>query len=74
MRDAYLDKEISFLAVDEKILDILKQNSIINIRDVWKLKRTDFKKMGLSDSQVNNIIIKLQLNGLDINGKIYKKI
>lgn len=74
MNDIYLNKDITCLVNDEQTINILKSNEKSKIRDVWMLKRQDLKKMGLTDTKINDIIIKLQLNGLDINSKVYNKI
>lgn len=66
-----LDKVIEELNLDKKIIDILKENNINLIKDIWILKRQDLKQMNLSDSDINQITIKLQLYGLDLNKKIY---
>ena len=66
-----LEKEIIELDLDKKIIDILKQNNINFIKDVWVLKRQDLKKIDLTDSDITQISIKLQLYGLDLNKKSY---
>ena len=66
-----LEKEIEELNLDSKITKILKENNIIFIKDVWILKRQDLKKMSLTDSDITQVSIKLQLYGLDLNKKIY---
>lgn len=66
-----LDKVIEELNLDKKIIDILKENNINLIKDIWVLKRQDLKQINLSDSDINQITIKLQLYGLDLNKKIY---
>lgn len=71
MNNSYLDKDISYLSLDDSITRLLIQNNLNFVRDIWILKRKDLKKYGLLDHQINSIIIKLQLNGLDINSKIY---
>lgn len=71
MLDKYLENDISLLYLDHKINTVLIDHHIITIRDLWELKRKDLKKMNLSDSQINQIIIKLQLNGIDLNKKVH---
>lgn len=66
-----LDKVIEELNLDKKIIDILKENNINLIKDIWILKRQDLKQINLSDSDINQITIKLQLYGLDLNKKVY---
>jgi hypothetical protein len=43
------------------------------MQEVWEFKRNELKNMGLKDSQINHIIIKMQLKGLDLNKKMYEK-
>ena len=66
-----LEKSIEELALDSKVLKILKDNNISTIEDIWVLKRKDLKDMGIKDSDITQITIKLQLYGLDLNKKIY---
>lgn len=73
MKNKYLDKNINILDLNEEIIDKLKNFNIDLIQDLWILKRNDLKKMGLATSEINNLIIKLQLLGLDLNKKVYRK-
>ncbi len=66
-----LEKDISELNLSTKINNTLKDNSINTIEDLWKLKRKELKDMKLSDSDITQVIIKLQLYGLDLNKKVY---
>jgi hypothetical protein len=61
------------LELNKEIIKLLKENNIALIKDLWKLKRDNLKKLNLNDSQINDIIIKMQLLGLDLNKKIYNK-
>lgn len=49
----------------------LYDNNINTINDIWTLKRKDLKNIGLTDKEIKSIIIALQLEGLDLNKKIY---
>lgn len=62
---------ISKLNVSSSIIDKLKSNNLNTINDIWNLKRKDLKEYGFSDYEIKEIIISLQLNGLDLNKKIY---
>ena len=66
-----LEKAIEELALDSKVLKILKDNNINTVEDIWVLKRQNLKAFGLKDSDITQITIKLQLYGLDLNKKIY---
>ncbi len=66
-----LDEDIKVLNLNQKLEIKLKNNNIVTIKDLWKLKRKDLKMLGFSDYEIKEIIIKLELNGLDLNKKIY---
>ena len=66
-----LEKDVTELKLSEKIIKKFKENSINIIEDVWKLKRKDLKILSFSDSDIMQIVIKLQLFGLDLNKKVY---
>lgn len=72
MLEKKLEKNIELLGLDEESLKILIDNNIITIKDLWLKKRMDLKNINLSDNQINKIIIKMQLFGLDLNQKVYK--
>ena len=67
----YLESSIKELDLDKKIYTILINNDIKLIKDLWVLNRTKLKEMGLKDRDIKDIIIQLQLVGLDLNKKIY---
>lgn len=64
---------ISSLNISKEIIDILKSNNIFTLDDLWKYKRQELKKLGLKDSMINQIVIKMQLIGLDLDNKSYEK-
>lgn len=70
--DKYLNDSIKSLDISEKTLNILLNNGISNIKDLWKTNRRELKKINLTDTEINNIIIKMQLLGIDLNKKIYR--
>ncbi len=63
----YLENSISSLKLNKAIIDILKENQILKVNDLWIKNRTYLKSIGLTDSQIKDIIIKLELIGLDLN-------
>lgn len=71
MKNANLSKNIIELELDDDSIQMLTNNNIYTLEDVWNLKRIDLKRMGVRDSQINYISIKLQLLGLDLNRKVY---
>lgn len=56
----------------EDIKEVLKQNNVLELSNLKKLTRKDLQDMQLDNNQINQVIIYLQLNGLDIK-KNYKK-
>jgi DNA-directed RNA polymerase alpha subunit len=67
----YVENNIEDMSLSKKTLDKLKSNGINTVKDLWILKRSELKKYTLTDSEINQIIVKLQLNGLDLNKKEY---
>lgn len=72
MGNKYFEENIKILNISNKIIEQLKNNDILYIKDLWKKNRKELKDIGLKDSDINNISIRMQLIGLDINKKIYK--
>ena len=66
-----IEDKIETLDLSKSINKILKENNIIYIKDLWILNRKTLKSYGLKDSEIKDIIISLQLQGLDLNKKIY---
>ncbi len=66
-----LEKNIEELGLDSNINIKLKEKKILIIKDLWKMKRKELKQLGFSDNEISQIIIKLQLNDIDLNKKIY---
>lgn len=64
----YLDKSVDILDIKT---NLLKDNNISLIGELYKKSRKDLKCLGYKDSEINLISIKLQLLGLDLNGKKY---
>lgn len=66
------DKKLCDLKLNKNTIKILNENQIITLEDVWQYKRTELKNLGISDNQINQIRITLQLMGRDLNKKIYR--
>lgn len=66
-----VEDKVETLNLHEKIISKLKSLDINYIKDIWLLNRKELKKMGLTDNEIKQIIISLQLEGLDLNKKIY---
>ena len=63
--------EVSEVDFPNNIKDKMDINNIKILEQIWELKRSDLKKMGFSNNEINEIIVKLQLYGLDLNKKVY---
>ena len=72
MKSKILEKDLSFLKLDSSVIEILNNNNINVINDLWCLNRKDLKALKISDKDIHNIIVKLQLNGLDLNKRKYE--
>lgn len=66
-----IDADINKLKIQENIKRKLKNNKLNIIKDIWRLKRKDLKNLDFNDSEIKEIIISLQLIGLDLDRKIY---
>lgn len=66
-----LESNIEILELNCLLAEKLKDRKIFLIKDLWVLKRKELKKLGFNDHEINEIIIKLELIGLDLNKKIY---
>ncbi len=69
MNNRYLDNNIESLNLNANIIKVLKDNAILKVKDLWIKNRSFLKEIGLTDSQIKTIIIKLELIGLDLNKK-----
>ena len=71
MRSIVLEKEIKTLGLSNSINKKLNDSNIILIKDLWVYNRQSLKKIGFTDREIQSIIIKLQLIGLDLNKRKY---
>lgn len=67
----YLSNKVDYLDIENRIIKVLNDNSINLIKELYIKNRKELKGYGLSDRDINQIIIKLQLIGLDLNGRKY---
>ncbi len=72
MRSKYLDEDIDYLKLNTNITETLKQHNIFKIRDLWVCNRKTLKEFNLVDPDIKQIVIKLELLGLDLNRKRVK--
>lgn len=71
MKREVLKKNIEILNLDGNIIKKLKENNINIIEELWVINRHKLKDMNFKDNEINQIIIKLQLIGIDLNHKRY---
>ena len=64
-------KSINNFSLSKDIVNKLKYNDLNYIEDVWKLKRINLKNLGFTNEEIKEIVISLQLIGLDLNKKKY---
>lgn len=64
---------INNLDLRANIKEILMAHGVHNVKDLWEESRKSLKSYGLSDQNLNDIIIQLQLMSLDLNKKVYNK-
>lgn len=62
---------INNLSLSKDLILKLNDSNIKYIEEVWVLKRSELKSRGFTNEEINNIIISLQLIGLDLNKKKY---
>lgn len=68
-----LEREIDVLAINKRIIDILKENQINTICDICQNSRMELTSIGLTNNQINQIVVLLQLQGLDLKANHAKK-
>lgn len=69
----WIEDKIEKLMISTKLKEKLSLSKIKTIKDLWQLKRKDLKNSTFTDQEINELIITLQLEGLDLNKKIYDK-
>lgn len=64
-----LKQSIDKLRLPKEINVLLKNNKICSLYDLVKCNKKSLKKIGLEPTQISQIEIQLQLEGLDLNMK-----
>ena len=72
VNNSNLEKDIVELGLEKDVTDLLRSFEINKINDLWCLNRKKLKEYGVVDADIKQIIIKLQLIGLDLNKKVYR--
>ena len=65
------NKDINNLSISKELINKLKDKELNYIEDVWVLKRNNLKTLGFTNDEIKEIVISLQLIGLDLNKKKY---
>ena len=61
-----LKKNLSSFIYNKKTLDFMSENNIETTYDLCQYSRMELCEKGLENNEVNDVIIKLQLLGLDL--------
>lgn len=59
-------EEIDILMIETKIKQKLKENKITNLKQLTNLKKKELIKLGFNQHEIEQIEIKLQLQGFDL--------
>lgn len=68
MKEKILKQSIKRLDISENAIMLLEKNKINIIADLCKNSKTDLKRIGLIQEEMNKIQIELQMLGLNIRG------
>lgn len=63
-----LKQSIERIDIDVRIIELLKENGIIIIKDLCGKSKNDLKNLTLSFQEINKIQVELQLLGLNLKG------
>ena len=68
-----LKNNISTLSINKRIVELLNSKGIETVKDLCKCSRMDLADKGLENSEIKDIMITLQLKGLDLKPNHAKK-
>lgn len=63
-------QSIDRLCVNDNILQVLRENNIINLGKLCDKNKNELKSIGLLQSEVNKVEVKLQLMGLNLKNSL----
>ena len=66
-----LEKKIDVLGLDDSVTKKIKDIDIKLVKDLWQCKLVFLKNNNFTSKEINQIRIKLQLKGIDLNKKVY---
>lgn len=61
--------KIDMLNISKETMDILKNNQVETVKDLCNLTRAELMELGIEKVGISEIIVSLQLLGLDIKPK-----
>lgn len=67
-----MKEKVSTLRLDSEIIQKMETNEILTIEDLWTLNRKDLKQLKFTDTEINKIVICLELHGIDLGKRIWK--
>lgn len=67
MNEKVLNQNIDRLDISCKLIQFLKDNKIVIIKQVCKKSKKELKDLGLSTNEIKQIEVQLQLEGLTLN-------
>lgn len=68
-----LNNNLNDLGLEKEVINKLNNKDINTIKNLWGLKREELRAIDLTNEEINQITIKLQLFGIDLNKKVYDK-
>ena len=68
-----LERKIETLAINKKMIDILRLKEINTVYDICEYSRMELTSIGLNNNQINQIVVLLQLEGFDLKPNHAKK-
>lgn len=69
-----LKKDIDILKLNNETVNVLKKHKITKIESLANKSKTELKNIGLMGYQISEIELKLQLEGLELNGNYKVKL
>ena len=64
------DKKIQDLSISDTIKSILADNKIKTIKQICKKSKADLKEFGLTNNEINQINVQLQLIGFKLKDSL----
>lgn len=66
MKEKILNENVDRLNISCKLIELLKQNKVTKISQLCNKTKTNLKNMNLTNTEISQIEIELQLLGLDL--------